>query len=80
MENENYKLRYAQEAIKSIELETALNDAIAMLVPDLVSSQDRDFKDVCRDVKQSLLRNARKTMKVVLEELIKDQKEVENDR
>lgn len=70
MENENYKLRYAQEAIKVIELETALDDAIAMLAPDLVSSQDKDFKDVCREIKQSLLKNARATMKTVLKEIM----------
>lgn len=67
---ENYRLKYAQEAIRAIELDTALNDAVAMIVPDMVSAQDKDFADVCREVKQELLRNARATMKTVLKEIM----------
>lgn len=67
---QNYRLMYAQKAIEAMEYETALDDAVAMLAPDLVSSQDKDFKDVCREVKQELLRNARVTMKTVLKEIM----------
>lgn len=74
---QNYRLMYAQKAIEAMEYETALDDAIAMLVPDLVSSQDKDFKDVCRDVKQSLLKNARTTMRTVLKEIIVEKEQGE---
>lgn len=72
---EDFRLKYAQEAIKALELDIALDDAIAMLVPDLVSSQDKDFKDACKEIKQSLLKDARETMKSVLKEVSLEQGE-----
>ena len=77
---QNYRLMYAQKSIEAMECDLALDEAVKELALKMVSPEDSTFESTRREIKMYLLREARKTMKAVLKDVMKEQQEVEYER
>ena len=77
---QNYKLMYAQKSIEAMEYDLALDEAVKSIALNMVSPEDGEFESTCREIKTYLLREARKTMKTVLKDVMKEQQGEEYER
>ena len=54
----DYKMLFAQEALASLKLELALDEAIERIVSGLATTQEVNFDEACESLKVELLDNA----------------------